>query len=318
MYNEEAVLPHFVARLRPALDGLGVAYEVVCVDDGSQDATSSLIDAFRTGWPELRLVRLVRNAGHQAALSAGYEKAYGRYVVTIDADLQDPPETVAEMLALATSQGLDVVYAVRGERSVDSLFKRVTAGAYYRLMRRIVGNHVPHDAGDFRLVSRRVLAALEGIPQRGRVYRLVIPSFGFPSGEVTYAREARSAGETKYPLHKMISLMFDSVAAFSAAPLRLATAAGLLGGFAGLLALLYAVNGVLSGGTVPGWASILATVGFFGGIQLICIGLLGEYVGKIFTAVQGQPTYLIGYDSAADGADPAPEQGPPAKATPAS
>jgi dolichol-phosphate mannosyltransferase len=145
-----------------------------------------------------------------------------------------------------------------------------------------------------------VLEALEQVPVQGRVYRLVIPSLGFASAEVGYAREARTAGETKYPLRKMLRLTFDSIAAFSAAPLRIATGLGLLGGIIGLLALAYAVQGWFSGGTVPGWASILATVGFFGGAQLVCIGLLGEYVGKIFSAVQGRPTFVVGYDSNAE------------------
>lgn len=304
MFNEQEALPHLVARLRPALDSLEVPYEVICVDDGSKDATASIVMAAREAWPQLRLLRLVHNAGHQAALTAGYERALGAYVVSIDADLQDPPETIAGMLRAAVEDGVDVVYGVRSERAVDSWFKRRSADVYYRMMRRLVGHHVPHDAGDFRLVSRPVLEALQHMPVQGRVYRLVIPSLGFPSAEVSYVREARTAGETKYPLRKMLSLTFDSVAAFSAAPLRIATAAGLLGGVVGLGALVYAVQGFLSGGTVPGWASILATVGFFGGVQLVCIGLLGEYVGKIFNAVQDRPTFVIGYDSAARSPDP--------------
>ena len=302
MFNEQAVIPLFAERLRPVLDALkceqgGLNYEVVCVDDGSRDRTAELLLDFRSSWPELRVVRLLRNVGHQAAITAGLERARGDYVVTLDADLQDPPETIPSLVRLATAENLDVVYAIRGDRSSDSPIKRLTAHLYYRLMRRLSGPQLPDNAGDFRLISRRVVDALAALPEHGRVYRLVIPWFGFASGAVTYRREPRAAGRTKYPLPRMISLGLDSVTSFSAAPLRVATVAGLAGTFFSVVAMAWAVIGHFAGRTVPGWTSLVATVGLLAAIQLLCLGLLGEYVARLFVASQHRPTYLIGYDS---------------------
>lgn len=297
MYNEELVLADLVGRLRPVLDSLDTEYEVVCVDDGSSDDTAAILMALQDSWAQIRVVRLLRNSGHQAALSAGFDTARGDYVVTIDADLQDPPETIVEMLDAAHRQGVDVVYGVRRDRRSDTFFKRGTADVYYRMMRRVAGNQMPHDAGDFRLVSRRVVEAIRRLPPHGRVYRLLIPWLAFPSTEVTFVREARAAGTTKYPLSKMVALAVDSITAFSAAPLRLATWFGLLGGLVGFFAILWSFYGWLTGSVVPGWASMLAIAGFFGSVQLICLGLLGEYVARIFASSQNRPTYVIGYDS---------------------
>lgn len=303
MYNEETVVPLLVERLRPVMDGVrdqrgaAVSYEVICVDDGSRDDTADLLLRQCATWPELRVVRLMRNVGHQAALTAGLSSARGAYAVTIDADLQDPPEVIGTMFLMACAEGLDVVYGVRCDRTSDSAWKRSTAGAYYRLMRRLTGPQLPDNAGDFRLISRRVIDALSALPEHGRVYRLVIPWFGFPSGTVEYVRSRRAAGTTKYPLSRMVSLGLDSVTAFSAAPLRMATIAGVLGALASLLMILWAVIGHLSGSTVPGWTSMVATVGLFGGVQLLCLGLLGEYVARLVVASQHRPTYLIGSDS---------------------
>jgi len=304
MFNEAAVLRLLFERLRPALNNLSSGgtceYEVVCVDDGSRDGTAQLVLAEILAWRELRLVRLLRNVGHQGALTAGLESARGDFVISIDADLQDPPETIAEMLRVAVQQQLDVVYGVRSDRSSDSALKRRTAGIYYKVMRRIAGPQLPDDAGDFRLISRRVIEALRELPEHGRVYRLVIPWFGFPSAQVRYVRERRAAGRTKYPLARMVSLAFDSVAAFSPMPLRFATLAGVVGVLIALFAMVWSLVGWLSSSVVPGWTSILATVGLIGAIQLICLGLLGEYVSRIFVAGQRRPTYLVGYDSADD------------------
>lgn len=239
MFNEEDVLPALVTRLRPVLTELGVPHEVVAVDDGSGDRTAELLDAFRLGWPELRVVALRRNSGHQAALTAGLDRARGAYVVSLDADLQDPPEKIPDMLALARAEGLDIVYGVRADRSSDSGFKRWTAGVYYRLMRRLAGPSVPAQAGDFRLLSRAAVEALKALPDQQRVYRLLVPWLGFPSGQVTYERAPRTAGRTKYPLGRMIRLAVDSVTGFSAAPLRIATwlGAGCLRGLPGAAGL---------------------------------------------------------------------------------
>ncbi len=298
MFNEEEVLPLLVPRLRPVLDQLGEPYEVVAVDDGSTDSTAANLFALARSWPELRVIRLRRNSGHQAALTAGLHRAFGDYVVSLDADLQDPPEKIPEMLALARADKLDIVYGVRTDRSTDSIVKRQTAAGYYWLMRRLVGNRIPRHAGDFRLLSRATVDVLRQLPEHQPVYRLLVPWIGFPSGEVTYVREERAAGRTKYPISKMVRLAADSVTNFSAAPLRLATWLGGVSFFFCLLMLCYVIGAVSLGHAVQGWASVLATVLFLGGVQLLSLGLLGEYVGRLYASAQGRPAYFIGHDSA--------------------
>jgi glycosyltransferase involved in cell wall biosynthesis len=313
VYNEESVLPLLAERLRPVLDGMAEPYEVVAVDDGSTDGTPAVLAGLHRAWPQLRIIRLNRNSGHQAALTAGLFRSTGAYTVSLDADLQDPPETIPEMLARARLDRLDIVYGVRVDRSSDTVFKRWTAGGYYRLMRRLVGRRIPAQAGDFRLLSRATIDALRGLPGQSQVLRLMVPWLGFPSGEVSYVRAERAAGRTKYPLGKMMMLALDSVTSFSAAPLRIATLFGVVGvALCGVLVVV-AFLAYLNSSTVSGWASVYIAVLFLGAVQLLCLGLLGEYVGRIYTAVQGRPSYFIGHDSADDEpSDPArePSAGP--------
>ncbi|GAB7182551.1 glycosyltransferase family 2 protein [Kitasatospora sp. Ki12] len=300
IYNEQEALPLTVQRLRPILDALDVTYEVVGIDDGSTDATPVLMQKIRQDWPEFRIVRFARNSGHQAALTAGIHRALGDYVVSIDADLQDPPEKIPEMLSLARERNLDIVYGVRGDRGTDTFFKRRTAGAYYWLMRKLVGKKMPNQAGDYRLLSRAAVDALKALPEHQPVYRLLVPWLGFPSGEVVYVREERVAGSTHYPLSKMVRLAIDSITNFSASPLRLATWLGLLS-FVLCFALgIYTTVAYALGKTVPGWSSLFIGMLFLGAVQLVCMGLLGEYVGRIYSASQARPAYFIGYDSAED------------------
>lgn len=306
-YDEEAVLPLLAARLRPVLDGLSVTYEVLVVDDGSKDSTPVILHRERRTWPELRVVRLRANAGHQAALSAGLVLARGSWVATIDADLQDPPEVIAQMLDAARERGVDVVYGVRSDRSTDSRFKRLTAGAYYRLMRRLAGDHVPSEAGDFRLMSRATVNAVNQLPEHNRVLRLVVPALGFPGTRVAYRRQERAAGDTKYPLSRMVRLTVDSLTGFSVAPLRMATWFGLGGALTTLLLLGFALIAWITGHTVPGWTSTFVAVAAVGAVQLLCLGMLGEYVGRLYTQMQGRPSYHIASDSlTADGAPAGP------------
>lgn len=309
MYNEREAVDHFVARLRPVLDALDVAYEVVAVDDGSTDATPAVLAGMRRGWPELRVIRLRRNSGHQAALIAGLFRARGDYVASIDADLQDPPEVLVEMVRLARDESLDIVYGIRADRSTDTRFKRSTAGLYYRLVRRLVGNAVPAQAGDFRLLSRATVEALRELPERRPVLRLVVPWLGFPSGEVSYVREPRAAGTSKYPLSRMFRLATDSITSFSAAPLRVATWLGAAGMLLCILMVVFAVVAYFLDSTATGWASLYVAVLFLGAVQLLCLGLLGEYIARIYAAVQGRPSYFVGSDTADLGRHPA-EAGP--------
>jgi polyisoprenyl-phosphate glycosyltransferase len=318
MYNEEEVLPLLVRRLRPALDGLDVGYEVLCVDDGSTDATAAQLAALRPTWPQVRIVRFRRNYGHQPALTAGLHRARGQYVVSIDADLQDPPEKIPQMLALARQQNLDIVYGVRTDRSSDAALKRWTAGLYYWGMRRLAGTRMPPHGGDFRLLSRATVDALRELPEHQPVYRLLVPWTGFPSGEVSYVRAERAAGRTKYPLGRMARLAADSITGFSAAPLRLATWLGLTSFVLCLLLMIYVVTSFAVGRTVPGWPSLLACVLFLGGVQLLCLGLLGEYVGRLYAAVQGRPAYYVASDTAEPGATAATaSESTPARSGPA-
>jgi polyisoprenyl-phosphate glycosyltransferase len=303
MYNEEAVLPLLVERLRPVADGWGVPYEIVCVDDGSTDATPVLLQRLHREWPQVRVLRLRANAGHQAAISAGLARARGKWMVTIDADLQDPPETIGEMLAVAQGQGVDVVYGVRSDRSTDTAFKRLSARAFYKSIRAMSDVDAHVDAGDFRLMSRATVDAVNALPEHGRVLRLVVPALGFPSASVNYAREERAAGDSKYPLGKMIRLSIDGVTGFSIAPLRFATWLGLLGGLAALGVLVYAFIAMVLGNTLPGWTSTVVIVAAVGAVQLLALGILGEYVGRTYAALQARPAYFVAHDTLDLGSD---------------
>ena len=297
VYNEEDVLPLLAQRLRPVADGLGATYEVVAVDDGSTDSSAVVLQRIRREWPELRVVRLRANAGHQAAISAGLAVARGDYVVTLDADLQDPPEVIAQMLAVARDERVDVVYGVRSDRSSDSAFKRLSARAFYRVIQALSGTSAQSDAGDYRMMSRATVEAVNSLPEHNRVLRFVVPALGFPSASVSYKREERAAGRSKYPLSKMLRLSIDSVTGFSIAPLRAATWLGLLGGLAAVLLLVYALVAQLAGHTLPGWTSTVVAVAGVGAVQLLCLGILGEYVGRMYAMMQARPTYFIAYDS---------------------
>jgi dolichol-phosphate mannosyltransferase len=301
-YNEAEVLPIFVDRLRPVLDGIGESYEVLVVDDGSTDATPAMLERIRREWPQTRVVRLRANSGHQAALSAGLARARGEWVASIDADLQDPPETIATMLAHARDQQVDVVYGVRTDRRSDSVFKRNTAELFYRVVGRMVTHSGPSHAGDFRLMSRATVDAVNVLPEHHRVLRLVVPALGFPSDSVGYQRDARAAGKSKYPFMKMVRLSIDALTGFTTAPLRVATWFGIFGGLAALLLLLYAFGSFLIGHTAPGWTSTFVVVSAVGAVQLLCLGILGEYVGRIYTQLQGRPSYFVAYDSLGPGA----------------
>lgn len=305
MFNEEEVLPLLIDRLRPVpeqliREGLIGSYEIVAVDDGSKDTTPVLLQKMRRDWPQLRVVRLRANAGHQAAISAGLARARGAYCVTIDADLQDPPEVIAEMVALAKTEQLDVVYGVRTDRTSDTAFKRLSARWFYRSQRALSGIDAPMDAGDFRLMSRATVDAIDALPEHHRVLRFVVPNLGFPSGEVGFRRDERAAGKSKYPLAAMLKLSIDSVTSYSLTPLRFATWLGLIGGLVAGMVLLYAVGARLAGVTLPGWTSLVVVVAAMGAVQLLALGILGEYVGRMYAALQGRPTYYVAHDSLDD------------------
>jgi polyisoprenyl-phosphate glycosyltransferase len=252
-----------------------------------------VLRAMAAAWPQVHPLLLARNVGHQIALTAGLDHADGDYVVTMDADLQDPPELIPVMLDRAVVQGVDVVYARRSDRSKDSRFKRWTAAAYYDVLRRTADVDLPDNVGDFRLLTRRVVLALRMLPERHRVYRLLIPWLGFPSAVVEHRREARAAGTTKYPLRKMISLAWNSLSSFTTSPLQLATTVGASASVISLIGAGFVIVSFLLGRTVPGWASVAVAVMFLAAVQLLCLGVLGAYVGRIYEEVQRRPMYRV-------------------------
>lgn len=296
MYREEEVLPLFAERLRPVLDGMGVAYEVVCVNDGSTDGTAAKLHMLAREWPQVRILHLRANSGHQAAMCAGLARARGEWMVTIDADLQDPPEVIPQMLTVGKTEHVDVVYGVRTDRSTDTVFKRHTAQGFYRLMGKL-GARGEHNAGDFRMMRRTAVDAVLALPEANRVLRLVVPSLGFASASVGYKRDERAAGESKYPLSTMLKLTFDSIAGLSSAPLRLASWFGAAGFLLAVAVVVFALVSKLSGHSVTGWASTVVIISAFGAVQLLCLGILGEYVGRIYVALQARPSYYVAYDS---------------------
>jgi polyisoprenyl-phosphate glycosyltransferase len=292
VFNEEETIPELDRRLRAFLGDLGVTWEVVFVDDGSKDASAKLLAGLAQQEPRYKLISFSRNFGHQIAITAGMDRAEGESVVVMDADLQDPPEVVRAMLD-KWREGFDIVYAVRERRLGETWFKKITAAMFYRVFRAMLGFEVALDAGDFRLMSRQVILTLRSLRERHRFIRGLVGWIGFRQASVGYTRQERFAGVTKYPLRKMLSFAFDGITSFSALPLRTAT---WLGAFAALLAMgvgAWALYVKLLGHTVPGWTTLMILVALGSSAQLIVIGILGAYVGRIYEEVQRRPLYLV-------------------------
>ncbi len=291
-FNEQENVEPMYRRLVAALDGVVDGLEVLFVDDGSTDGTWRAVSVLAARERRVRGIRFARNFGHQAALTAGVDAARGRAAVIIDADLQDPPEVIPEMVA-RWREGYEVVYGQRVEREGETWFKRVTAAAFYRLMQRITNVHIPIDTGDFRLMGERALAAFRSLPERNRFIRGLVSWIGFRQTAVRYRRASRAAGETKYPIRKMVAFALDGITSFSFLPLRLGTALGFL---VSLLSFLYIVVVIVLkalGINYPGYTSMMASILFLGGVQLIMIGILGEYLARVFEEVKGRPIYLV-------------------------
>jgi polyisoprenyl-phosphate glycosyltransferase len=293
VYNEEQVLPLLLERLRPLQDRLPGGSEVVFVDDGSQDRGPRLLDEAHAADPRIKLVQLSRNFGQAAAITAGLDHARGDVVVLMDADLQDPPELVPEMVD-RYREGFDVVHARRAQRAGESVLKRATAAAFYRLMGFLTRVPITADVGEFRLVSREVAVALGSLRERHRLVRGLVSWVGFRQTTVTFDRPGRAAGTTKFPWRRMLELSLDAATSFSAVPLRLATVLGFVALLAGLGYAAYAIwIGYIRGLGVPGWTSLVILNIFFSGIVLVCLGLVGEYVARIFEEVKGRPLYVV-------------------------
>ncbi|MGE3956195.1 MAG: glycosyltransferase family 2 protein [Vicinamibacterales bacterium] len=293
VFNEKQVIGVFYDRATRALAALpDMEYELLFVDDGSRDGSYDMLRGFADANPRVRVLKFSRNFGHQIAITAGVDHARGDCVVVIDSDLQDPPEVIADMVA-QWRDGFDVVYGVRSERDGETAVKLMTASAFYRLMGRLSNIQIPANVGDFRLMSRRVVDQLKLLREKDRFVRGLVSWVGFRQTGVLYHRDPRYAGETKYPMRKMLKFAFDGITSFSTAPLKLAT---WLGYAAAVLAVLYLLSVFVQkflGYTVDGWATIMVAMLFMGSVQLICIGILGEYLGRIFNEVKPRPMYVV-------------------------
>ena len=302
VYNEEATLPELDRRLRLLLaeigadlgSGVGEAWEVIFVDDGSRDRSRALLAELAAAEPRYKVLSLSRNFGHQMAITAGLDRADGAAVVVMDADLQDPPEIVRQMLA-KWREGFDVVFGVRSERHGETAFKKLTAALYYRLLRALLGGaDIPIDAGDFRLMSRAVVLTLRALREQHRFVRGLVWWVGFRQTAVRYERPARFAGETKFPLRKMLRFAVDGITSFSTIPLRMAIWFGILAGLIAMGGGVWALWEKLYGtGVVKGWTTIMILVGLGSSAQLLMTGILGEYVGRIYEEVKRRPLYVV-------------------------
>ncbi len=284
VYNEEVLIEQFYERVRAVLEATGEPWEIVLVDDGSTDATPAILDRLQAADPEhVVVLHFSRNFGHQLAITAGMDAARGDAVIVIDTDLQDPPEVIPDLIA-KWQEGYDVVYGVRTEREGETWFKLVTADLFYKLIQMLTDVTIPMEAGDFRLLDRQVIAVMRRMRERHRFVRAMVAWVGFRQIGVPYRRHARAAGETKYPFRKMFRLALDAITGFSFVPLKLALWAGTLSVGMGLLRLLFGRDRERESAT-------LSLV--LGGIQLWTIGILGEYVGRIYDEVRDRPLYIV-------------------------
>jgi dolichol-phosphate mannosyltransferase len=296
-YNEEEVIERTHQRLAAVLRGLGeregMRHEIVYVDDGSRDRTADLLAGLASRDPHVRVVRFSRNFGHQIAVTAGIEHAAGDATVLIDADLQDPPEVIADMVA-RWREGYDVAYGVRTDRPGETRFKLWTAKAFYRFINQLSETRIPLDTGDFRLMDRKVVDALLAMPERDRFVRGMVSWAGFQQIAVPYRRAERAAGESKYPLVKMMRFAIDGIASFSVAPLTLATWVGFCASGVAALGIVYALGlRLFTDDYVTGWTALFIAIMFLGGIQLTALGIVGQYIGRIYNETKRRPLYLV-------------------------
>jgi polyisoprenyl-phosphate glycosyltransferase len=293
-YNEEAVLTEALSQLKTFCAELsGIDVELIFVDDGSRDRTLALLKSYAAADKRIRVVQFARNFGHQIAVTAGIDAARGDAVILIDADLQDPPAVMHEMLS-KWREGYDVVYGTRTQRPGESLFKRATALAFYRILNKLSNVPIPLDTGDFRLMSRDVVDSLRAMPERDRFIRGMVSWVGFKQIALPYRRAERFAGESKYPLRKMLRFATDGILSFSTKPLQMSVTLGMFSATLALAGILYAIYLRLFTETwVEGWTALMIAVLFLGGIQLICVGILGEYIGRIYNEVKNRPLYVV-------------------------
>ncbi len=292
-YNEEKAIASFFAEMDRVAESLAGPVEYVCVNDGSRDRTLELLQAHMTNGRRIRIVNFARNFGKEAAMTAGMEQARGDAVVVIDADLQDPPALIADFVA-RWREGYDVVYGVRASRRADTLFKRTTARAFYNLFNAITSVPIPHDAGDFRLMDRKVVDALLTLPERNRFMKGLFAWVGFRQTGVEFTRDVRVAGRSSWNYLRLWNFAIDGLTSFSIVPLRMASIAGSIISLIGFAYAAYLTIRTLAFGVdVPGYASIMVVMIFLGGVQLLCLGLIGEYLGRLYIEAKGRPLFII-------------------------
>ena len=293
-YNEEACLPMLHERLgKAAKAAFGKDYEILLVNDGSKDRSWAIMRDMAAADPHLVAVNLSRNHGHQLALTAGLDLARGDVILVIDADLQDPPELLGDMVETMRREDADVVYGVRKSRAGETAFKRATAHGFYRLLANATDVDIPLDAGDFRLISKRALDVLLAMPEQARFIRGMVAWIGFKQVPILYDRDERFAGETKYPLAKMLRFAFDALTGFSSTPLKLASHAGLVLSIGSLLIVLYILYAWIAGHSIQGWTSLMLVVVVLGAVQMFVLALMGEYIGRLYNEAKGRPLYIV-------------------------
>jgi len=292
-FNEEATLPELHRRATHAAEDIvGQDFELVLVNDGSRDRTWQVMQALTGEDPRIAAVNLSRNHGHQLALSAGLSIARGDRILILDADLQDPPELLLGMMRLM-DEGADVVFGQRRHRDGETLFKRASASAFYRILTWLSDVRIPVDTGDFRLMSRRAVDVLNSMPETHRFIRGMVGWLGFKQVPLEYDREPRKAGTSNYPLRRMIRLALDAITSFSIRPLRIASMLGILFALLGLAGVVFSVSGWFFGRTLPGWTSVMVVILTLGGIQLTVLGIIGEYLGRLYIESKRRPLYVI-------------------------
>lgn len=292
MYFEQAVARECYRRLTAVLQAQGYDYELLFVNDGSTDDTLPILKELAARDERVRVLSFSRNFGHQVAVTAGVEYARGDALVIIDADLQDPPELIPEMVKL-WREGWEVVYAKRKKRKGESAFKLMTAKMFYKTLRALTDIDIPADTGDFRLIDRKVANAFLCMPERSRFIRGMVAWLGFRQIPIEYERDERFAGETKYPLKKMLKLASNGILSFSTQPLQLVLQLGLVAIVVSLALLIYAIIAKATGHAEGGWASLMVTITFLGGVQLVSVGVLGQYLARMFEESKGRPLYVL-------------------------
>ncbi len=293
VYNEEPVIDELVKRLADTVEQISSAYEIIFVNDYSKDNSLQKLQEHAAKDSRIKYISFSRNFGHQIAIMAGMDHAKGDAIVTIDADLQDPPELMLEMYE-QYRKGFKVIYAKRSKRKGETFFKKATAKAFYRLMNRLVEFDIPLDVGDYRMISKDVLNYLKEMKEYDKYIRGQIAWLGFKNTYVTYERDERKYGRTNYPFKKMLRLAFNGITGFSDSPLKLATRLGFIVCIVSFLMIIYGLYGYFfDKNTVPGWASLIISITFLGGVQLLCLGIIGEYISRIINNVRERPLYVI-------------------------